>query len=175
MGLHGIDTEKPGWFLMNHVLYIIPILLAVTIPNAFAQVETTTGENYDLIENYFTGEAVWNSHVPRIMDGEWKNYVLENNSDKVIFNSNSIGSFVFDKNSCSYSIYENGFVNSNTQIIPSVSAIATHNNGAWSNMDVNDSSCDVRVSDYNNGVTVSSTKVITENITNDVFISFNGT
>ena len=47
---------------MNHVLYIIPILLAVTIPNAFAEVEIITGKNYDLIENYFTGEAVWTSH-----------------------------------------------------------------------------------------------------------------
>ena len=153
---------------MNHVLYIIPILLVVTIPSAFAQVETTVGENYDLVENYFTGEAVWTSHVPRIMDGTWKNYVSTETTDKVIFNSNSIGSFVFDKNSCSYSIYENGFVNPNTQIIPSVSALATHNNGAWSNMDVNDSSCDVTISKYGNGITLTSTKVITEDITKDI-------
>ena len=32
---------------MNHVLFIIPILLAVTIPNAFAEV----GKNYDTVIN----------------------------------------------------------------------------------------------------------------------------
>ena len=145
---------------MNHVLYIIPILLAVTIPNAFAEV----GQNYDSVNNE-DGSITWTSHPERIMDGTWKNYVFQNTDDKVIFNSNSIGSFVFDKDSCSYSIYENGFVNPETQIIPSVSAVATHNNGAWSNMDVNDSSCDVIISDYDNGITLTSTKVITENVT----------
>jgi len=160
---------------MNYVWYSIPLLLLITIPGAYAQVETTTGENYDLVENYFTGEAQWTSHVPRIMDGTWKNFVLENNSDKVIFNSNSIGSFVFDKNSCSYSIYENGYVNPNTQIIPSVSAVATHNDGTWTNMDVNDSSCNVTVTQNDNGIVLTSTKVITEDITEDVFIEYTGT
>ena len=112
---------------MNHVLYIIPILLAVTIPNAFAQVETTVGENYDLVENYFTGEAVWTSHPERILVNDtWQNYFLETTDDKIIFSSNSIGGLTYDISTCSYSLYENGF--DGNQIIPSVSIVGTQNN-----------------------------------------------
>ena len=134
----------------------------------------TQGENYDLIENFNIGEATWQSHPDRIMDGSWKNYVLTDTVDKVIFNSNAVGSLIFDKNSCSYSIYENGY--NGNQIIPSVSAIASfQSNGVWSNLPVNDEACTVTVSEYDDGVFLTSTKVITEDITEDVFISYTGT
>ena len=110
---------------MNRVLLLLPLLLVVSIPTAFAQVEQTQGENYDLVENFNIGQATWQSHPDRIMNGQWENYVLTNTNDKVIFNSNSVGSLIFDKNSCSYSIWENGYTGSN--VIPSVSAVAT----AW--------------------------------------------
>ena len=94
---------------MNPVLFLIPLLLVVSVPTAFAQVVETKGQNYDLVENFFIGEANWKSHPERIMDGSWQNYALSNTAEKVIFNTNSVGSFVFDKDSCSYSIYGNGY------------------------------------------------------------------
>ena len=146
----------------------------ITVPTAFAQVVETKGQNYDLVENFFIGEANWVSHPERIMDGGWKNYALSNTAEKVIFNTNSVGSFIFDKNSCSYSIYENGF--NGEQIIPSVSAVATYlNNGQWQNLPVNDEACTVTVSEYEDSVFLTSTKVITEDITEDIFIDYTGT
>jgi len=159
---------------LNPVLYLIPLLLVVSVPTAFAQIVETEGQNYDLREDYFIGEAIWNSHPERIMDNGWKNYALSNTGEKVIFNTNSIGSLVYDKNSCSYSIYENGY--NGDQVIPSVSAVASYlDNGVWSNLPVNDEACTVTVQEYNDGVFLTSTKVITDTISEDVFISYTGT
>ena len=159
---------------MNPILFLIPLLLVVSVPTAFAQIVETEGDNYDLIEDYFIGEATWQSHPDRIMNGQWENYVLTNTNDKVIFNTNSVGSFIFDKNSCSYSIYENGYNGAN--VIPSVSAMASfQSNGVWSNLPVNDEACTVTVSEDDDGIFLTSTKVITETVSEDVFISYTGT
>uniref|UniRef100_A0AAT9J973 ORF7 n=1 Tax=Nitrosopumilaceae spindle-shaped virus TaxID=3065433 RepID=A0AAT9J973_9VIRU len=160
--------------MRTEIAIISALALVLTMPVAFAQVVETQGQNYDLVEDYFIGEAIWNSHPERIMDNGWKNYALTNTGEKVIFNTNSVGSFVFDKNSCSYSIYENGY--NGQQVIPSVSAVASYlDNGQWSNLPVNDEACTVKVTEYENGVFLTSTKVITEDITQDVFISYTGT
>ena len=159
---------------MHYAALVIPLLAIGLLPVAFGEIVETKGQNYDLVENFFIGEAVWESHPERIMDNGWKNYALSNTGDKIIFNTNSVGSFVFDKNSCSYSIYGNGF--DGEQIIPSVSAVATYlNNGQWQNLPINDESCIVEVSEYEDGVFLTSTKVITDDITEDVFISYTGT
>ncbi len=141
---------------MNHVLYIIPILLAVTIPSALAEV----GQNYDTVIND-DGSITWTSHPERILvNNEWQNYFLEVNDSKVIFYSNSVGSFIFDKDTCSYSIYENGWeLNPQTQIIPSVSAVATYlKDGTWENMEVNNLLCDVTVQEFDDRVILKSVK-----------------
>lgn len=157
--------------------FLLPFILVACLglsQESFAQVVETQGENYDLVENFNIGEASWVSHPDRIMDGSWKNYVLTDTNEKVIFNSNAVGSLIFDKNSCSYSIYGNGF--DGEQIIPSVSAVATYlNNGQWQNLPINDESCIVEVSEYEDGVYLTSTKVITEDVTEDVFIDYTGT
>ena len=154
------------------LLIILLIALVVIIPSsldAFAQVVETTGQNYDLIEDFTIGKANWNAHAERIMNGQWSNYALTNTDEKVIFNTNSVGSLIFDKSSCSYSIWENGYTGTN--IIPSVSAVATYlNNGQWQNLPINNEACDVSVSQYNDGVYLTSTKVLTQDITEDVFI-----
>ncbi len=161
---------------MMKILLAAFVLLLIPASAAYGQVVETKGQNYDLVENFITGEANWVSHPERIMDGGWQNYALSNTAEKVIFNTNAVGSFVFDKDSCSYSIYENGFASPETQIIPSVSAVATYlNNGQWQNLPVNDEACTVTVDRYEDGVFLKSTKVITEDITEDVFISYTGT
>ncbi|MAR18891.1 MAG: hypothetical protein CML44_05910, partial [Rhodobacteraceae bacterium] len=160
--------------MRTEIAIISALALVLSVPVAFGEIVETKGQNYDLVENFFIGEAVWESHPERIMDGGWQNYALSNTNDKVIFNTNAVGSFIFDKNSCSYSIYGNGF--DGEQIIPSVSAVATYlNNGQWQNLPINDEACTVTVSEYNDGVFLTSTKVITEDITEDVFIPYTGT
>jgi len=160
--------------MRTEIAIISALTLVLSVPLAFGEIVETKGQNYDLVENFFIGEAVWESHPERIMDGGWQNYALSNSADKVIFNTNAVGSFVFDKNSCSYSIYGNGY--NGEQIIPSVSAVATYlNNGQWQNLPINDEACTVTVDRYEDGVFLTSTKVITEDITEDVFIEYTGT
>jgi len=145
--------------------YLLPLLLVLVTPTAYAEIIETKGSNYDVTENTITGEAIWSSHAERIMmNGEWQNYVLTVNDQKVIFNSNSIGSLVFDKDSCSYSLYENGFTGN--QVIPSVSALASYNNnGTWQNLSVNDEVCAVDVTQTDSGIIILSTKILNEDIT----------
>ena len=153
---------------MLKVWYVIPILLAVTIPNAFAEV----GQNYDTITND-DGSTTWTSHAPRIMDGTWQNYFLETDEQKIIFKSNSIGGLTFDIPSCSYSLYENGF--DGNQIIPSVSIVGTHNNnGTWENLAVNEESCKVDFSQDEKGITITSTKEnTTQKLTQEIIVNIN--
>ena len=145
---------------------------------------TTVGSNYDLVENYKTGEASWTSTIDKIQDGftqredgtgipTFKNYVLQQSGQKVIFNSNSVGGLVYDLPTCSYSIKGNGF-NGQT-VVPSVSSVATGLvNGEWTNLEVNDSLCNVNVSSNADGITITSTKSVQLDPVS-VFNSFNGT
>ncbi|MDB4342111.1 fibronectin type III domain-containing protein [Nitrosopumilus sp.] len=145
---------------------------------------TTVGSNYDLVEDYKTGEASWTSTINKIQDGyttrsdgtgipTFKNYVLQQSGQKVIFNSNSVGGLVYDLPTCSYSIKENGY-NGQT-VVPSVSAIATGLvNGEWTNLQVNDALCNVNITSDADGIIITSTKSVQlDPIT--VVNSFNGT
>lgn len=151
--------------------------LAITnpfdLPLVYAQVVETTGQNYDMIEDFTTGQAKWTSHPERIMvNGEWENYFLTADNQKIIFNSNSIGGFIYDIPTCSYTIYENGF--DGNQIIPSVSSVATYlKDGTWQNMAVNQEECLVNVSQNENGIFLTSTKNLIQTITNGTNV--NGT
>ena len=131
---------------------------------------TTIGNNYDLVEDYKTGQASWTSTIDKIQDGftqredgtgipTFKNYVLQQSGQKVIFNSNSVGGLVYDLPTCSYSIKGNGF-NGQT-VVPSVSSMATGLvNGEWTNLEVNDEVCNVNVSSNADGITITSTKSV---------------
>ena len=138
---------------MNYAFYILPVLLAVSIPSAFAEV----GQNYDTVINE-DGTITWIDAPERILvDNEWQNYFLTVNDSKVIFNTNSVGSFVYDIPTCSYSIFENGY--DGNQIIPSISAVSTYlKDGTWQNMEVNNLSCNVTVEEFDDKVILTSTK-----------------
>ena len=134
-------------------------------PVAFGQVVETKGQNYDLIEDFTIGEAKWTSHPERINNNGWQNYFLQTENQKIIFRSNSVGGFIYDISSCSYSLYENGY--DGNLIIPSVSSVATYlKDGTWQNMAVNEESCDVNFSQNENGIFLTSTKILTQTITN---------
>lgn len=146
---------------MNSVFFLIPLLLVVSLPSVYGQIITTQGQNYDLTEDFTIGEAIWQSHPERIFAlGEWQNYVLEDTDDKVIFNSNAVGSLIYHKNYCSYTIHENGF--NGDVIIPTVSSVAIYlKDGTWQHLPVNDQACTVSTVSYDNGVILTATKTIT--------------
>ena len=129
---------------------------------AYADTTEEIGKNYNQIIDWETGIATWTSHPERIMiNGEWENYSLENNGNQVIFKSNSIGGLIYDKSSCSYSIYDTGF--DGEQIIPSVSIqarSAINGTDVWSNMEVNNQSCNVDVIQNDKGIIITSTKLL---------------
>ncbi len=157
---------------MNHAFYVIPLLLVISIPTVFAEV----GKNYDTVTNE-DGSITWTSHPERILvDNEWQNYFLTVNENKVIFNTNNVGSFVFDIPTCSYSIYENGWeLNPQTQIIPSVSAVATYlKDGTWQNMNVNKLSCDVTIDEFEDKVILTSTKENDSKFQQEIILNING-
>jgi hypothetical protein len=134
-------------------------------PVAFGQVVETKGQNYDLIEDFTIGEATWTSHPERINNNGWQNYFLQTENQKIIFKSNAVGGFIYDIPTCSYSLYENGY--DGNLIIPSVSSVATYlKDGTWQNMAVNEESCDVNFSQNENGIFLTSTKNLTQTITN---------
>ena len=141
---------------------------------AYADTTEEYGKNYNLIIDWETGIATWTSHPERIMiNGEWENYSLENNGNQVIFKSNSIGGLIYDKSSCSYSIYDTGF--DGEQIIPSVSIqarSAINGTDVWSNMEVNNQSCNVDVIQNDKGIIITSTKLLQGS---ETLFSANGT
>ena len=163
--------------MLKNILFFTSLILLVTIPTAYAEVVTDITEDYITIEDTVTGVAQYSSHQKIMVDDEWKDYSLlvEDGEDgKVIFNSNSVGSFIYDNNSCSYSIWGNGY--NGEQILPSVSSLAIYKvNGEWEHLPINDELCDVHIRDYNNEVTITSTKSLTYEVSDDHFIPFNGT
>ena len=93
-----------------------------------------------------------------IIDGVAQPYFVEETSDKVTFRSNSVGGVIYDKNSCSYSIYENGW--GSDPIIPAVSIIgrqATVGTDNWVPLDSNSQACSVSVT-QGDTVVITSTK-----------------
>ena len=141
---------------------------------AYADTTEEIGKNYNQIIDWETGIATWTSHPERIMiNGEWENYSLENNGNQVIFKSEAIGGLIYDKSSCSYSIYDTGF--DGEQIIPSVSIqarSAINGTDVWSNMEVNNQSCNVDVIQNDKGIIITSTKLLQGS---ETLFSANGT
>ena len=127
-------------------------------PIAFADVVETKGQNYDLIEDFTIGEAKWTSHPERIMvGGNWENYFLESDNQKIMVRSNSMTGFVYDIPSCSFSLYDKGF--DGNVIIPSVSTVASYfKDGTWQNMAVNQESCEIILNENEYGIIINATK-----------------
>ena len=164
---------------------MIPLLSVAFIPLAIAQQAPsqpvlTIGQNYDLLEDYQLGVATWQSHTERIFDGtDWKDFIVYDRSDIIQVESNSIGSLVYSKNNCSYSIYENGYVSSDKQIIPSVSwmpRIAEVGTDNYSEMtDLFNQQCSVEVRQGEDWVKITSVKTQTEDLPPTIINHLNGT
>ena len=94
-----------------------------------------------------------------IIDGVAKPYFVEETDDKVIIRTNSAGGVIYDKPTCSYSIYESGW--GSNPLIPAVSFVgrqADINTDNWEELAINSSSCSVSISESDEKVTLTSTK-----------------
>lgn len=85
----------------SKILLLIPILLFLVPSLSYAEI----GKNFDRIElepNIFQ----WTSHYERIFDGsQWVNYIWFEDLDIIKFESASL-SYEFNKNDCSFSLFE---------------------------------------------------------------------
>ena len=166
---------------MNHVLYIIPILLAVTIPSAFAQVETVTFPNGTTFEtpNIIIPDpipepeilGIYNetkTHTVYITDndlgliqfhypyfeteqGEFIPYRLTQNNSMIQVEF-SDGKIVFDKNAGATTLFKNGI-----QVVDSDSYLvrtAQLDSDDWTFLDVNNSDVQTIVEEEGDKVTI---------------------
>ena len=139
------------------VIVIEPARELINQETEWYRVTETLNSDLEIIG---THEAFDFRHI--LVNGVAKPHYLEETPDKVIYRSNAIGGLIFDKNTCSYSIYENGW--GSEPIIPSVSIVgrqADINTDNWSAMQVNNNSCDVTVQDFGDNVYIASLKADT--------------
>jgi len=139
---------------------IILALAVITTPAAFAQI----GPDYNNIQNE-DGTYTYTSHYNRIWDGEqWQNFIISETENNIIISSNAANTLSYDKQTCSYSIYDTGFI-VDAALLPSVSwqaNSAVNGTDAWNRMTVNDEVCMVEIINNGESVIIQSTKEITE-------------
>ena len=127
---------------------------------AFAEI----GSDYDNILNE-DGSYTFTSHYNRIWDGEqWQNFIISETEDNIIISSNAANTLSYDKQTCSYSVYDTGFI-VDAALLPSVSwqaNSAVNGTDAWNRMTVNDEVCMVEIINNGESVIIQSTKEITE-------------
>tara|TARA_Y100000590_G_scaffold466524_1_gene642241 strand:+ start:2921 stop:5899 length:2979 start_codon:yes stop_codon:yes gene_type:complete len=139
--------------------WLILVVLAVgAIPAVYAEV----GPNYDIVENE-DGSFTWTSHPERIWDGEqWVEFTVNQSEDTIQVASNSIGTLVYDIQSCSYSIFDTGFASPETQILPSISwypRIAEVGTDDYSGIDeLHNQQCSVNVEQGEDWTIITATK-----------------
>ena len=116
---------------MNYAFYILPVLLAVSIPSAFAQVETNPDESF------FEQINLTNSTTIEPFDQEFQ-YTLD--SDPIQFNTGS--NMIFINSDCSVQIkdYSNNIIFENDDYIVRVSDYESDN---WTDMEINNSTCNI--------------------------------
>ena len=146
-----------------------PVQLVATEPDHYPiNIETETYTIHETVLSDFTivGEVEYFSFPHIIVNGIAKPYHVETNQDQVIVRTNSVGGLIYDKNSCSYSIYENGWDGASK--IDSVSIVgrsADINTDNWSALPENNLNCTVDVIQLPDSVTITSTKGVVTNST----------
>lgn len=126
-------------------------------PSAFADpfLSVEKGQNFN---KYYLGESEtgeriyeWSSHPPRILhQGQYKDYVLFEDSNIIKLETANAGSLVFNKNSCSYNFHDGGFIDElNTPKIKNISWTVKGKAAAsstWSAVSaINNAACTVSV------------------------------
>ena len=146
-----------------------PVQLVATEPDHYpVNIETETYSIHETVLSDFTivGELEYLPFPHIIVNGVAQPYHVEDNQDQVIVRTNSVGGVIYDKNSCSYSIYEDGW--DGVSLIDSVSIVgrsADINTDNWSALSENNLNCAVDVLQLPESVTITSTKGVVTNST----------
>jgi hypothetical protein len=147
---------------MNHVFYVIPLLLVISIPTAFAQSDLGIFEKHTTIQNE-DGTYTTSTHYPYLedFDGSFVPYRIVEESDFIQVEFNG-GKIVFDKNSGASTIFQNGtsVINSDSYMVRN----AELNSDVWSFLDVNDSPVTVNAIENDDNVIVTVTRQNNEGI-----------
>ena len=137
---------------------------------------TETGKNYNLIENYNTGVATWNSAPERIFDGVYTDFIKSEDSNFITFESMS-SSYKFNKNTCVLDDFGAGKIG-NKAVKKTLShdiKEANNNGNSWRVASVNSSTCDVSYTTNDKGIQIISTKSNVEDILTQNGTNVNGT
>ena len=145
--------------------YIYPYV--ISIPVAFGQVEQTQVitkyEKYDAIISLADNTETIKSVPKRILiDGEWINFRI-NESDNIIKIESASSSLIFNKDFCSYSIYEGKeIIDQDNSVLPSISWVgrtALDGTDNWVNLvELNDQQCSINLEETPSGAIITSTK-----------------
>ena len=139
-----------------------PVQLVAVAPDHYPiNIETETYATHETVLSDFTivgtHEVFGFTHI--VVNGVAQPYHVEDNANKVIVRTNSVGGVIYDKNTCSYSIYENGW--NGASKIDSVSIIgrsADINTDNWSAVPDNNLNCTVEHIQLPDSVKIISTK-----------------
>ena len=136
---------------------VLALAITLTVPSAFAEPfqAKTVGETYtnEFIGYDQAGNRIytWTSSPARILDnGQYKDYILFQDSDIVKLETANAGSIVFNKNTCSYNLHNPGYVDElNPATVKNIAwtvkgKLSSAN--TWSNLNgINGASCNVSV------------------------------
>lgn len=142
---------------------IIPLAILI-FPSAFAEQK---GKDYNLdfvgFENghpYYS----WESHPERIItwydnNGPiYSDYRLTQNANIITVETMNAGSLVFNKNSCSYDIYPNGYVDGKTPKVKNISWTVKgklSSSSTWSNVNsINNAACSVSIQEDGTNISI---------------------
>lgn len=145
---------------------IIPFAVIGLIIPAYA--ETIQGKNYDdtFLGYDANGNEIhqWVAKPERILDnGVWKDFIVTQNASTITVQTANSGSFVFDRNTCTYNLYKNGLVGGeNTPQIKDIGYTVkgkANSSNTWLNVNtINNAACVGAVSTNGGNVTVTGTK-----------------
>lgn len=147
---------------------ILACVLVSSLPNTFAEIEKGYNHNHEDLGNQVSG---WASHPERIIDyydsnqnPVYVNYRLFDTPTYVQLETQNSGSFIFDKSTCSYTLYESGYIGgANTPKIKNISWTVKGklaSSQIWSNVNsVNNAGCQVSLETTEDSVTVTGSKV----------------
>jgi hypothetical protein len=143
---------------------IIPFAVFGLIIPAYA--ETVQGKNYDdtLLGYDNRGNEIhqWVAQPERILDnGIWKDYVITQNASTITVQTANSGSFVFNRNTCTYNLYKNGLIGGTPEIkdIGYTVKGKANSSSTWLNVNaINNAACVGAVSTNGKNVTVTGTK-----------------
>lgn len=151
--------------MQKYFFFALLAVLAIAPLSAYADIEK--GKDYDR-EIIATGQDGityrWTSHPERILDGNvYRDYRLFQDSNIVQLETANSGSLVFDKNTCAYNLYGNGYINDTNT--PKIKGISWTVKGklssavSWSNVNsVNNAACSVAVTTTEETVKITGTK-----------------